>query len=157
MGWEDGAWENKMSVGPDVIEVQTPTVDCTLSCKQQRVGRGFYNTRVTGSILLFWKANLRWAFSHCTRWETNQVGELTLLGLVSCCVSGKWWGLAQRLQQLRGEKASIAHQQHLNESVFLLMCWLMYILRMRDFEDIYFLKNCCVLHFTIFMGNGTLF
>lgn len=39
MGREDGARKNEMSVGPNIKELQIPSVASKLSCKQQKVYR----------------------------------------------------------------------------------------------------------------------
>lgn len=88
MGREDVAGKNEqMSVGPDIKELQIPSVECKLSCKQQKAGRDFCQRRVTGLVLLFWKANLKWGvLQHIvpggkqTRLGSN--GKQTVSGLV---------------------------------------------------------------------------
>lgn len=89
-------------MGPDIKELQIPSVECKLSCKQQKVGRDFCQRRVAriGFVILEGKPEVGCSPAHCARWETNQVGEqweADRIGAGAVAMPGRWCLLDHRL------------------------------------------------------------
>lgn len=78
------------SLGPDTKELQTPSVECKLFCKQQTAGGDFSGRTVTELILLFWNASLKWVFFSTLR----QVGNKPDWGAIR---SRPYWGFCHGL------------------------------------------------------------
>lgn len=163
--WEHGegggARKNEMGVGPDIKEHQIPNLACKLSRKPQKAGGGFYSRRQDwfcyfGGQREVFVLTLHHVGNTSGSWTTGR----SLWGLVS-------WAVRQMVR-LGPEAVAVEMGRRLVKPVSTfgwvrIFHWCVDRRTDTSLEwwtsktFLWFWKHLCVLRFTIFTGNGTLF